>query len=571
MAQFTNEQLQAIRESEEWKEFVKKWEAEEIDRDATLDDYLKNVAHESYWINKFNEQSVENLKEELAKAEHELDSYLGMMYVEEHPDENITPATWDSEKYKEWVRDYAVNHPSDQEYQVLLNHVEDLKKQTNQDESSKNLDNVVVNEDGDNTNENINNQEAKADDVDVNIIPDNEEKDDIKKEEFELAGEKRLRSSNSDKNEEVLDRIRLETMYQLGHISEEIYNAGMKDPKRAMTTINSKMPLKESQMVEFEMKFAEIVVESDSLDLLPPSILAKLYNRLKEQTKEKESKTNDNKEGLQKGDDKAQQQLNAVTSYIDSLIAQAAKKEGLYFGDITNISDTYEGYMAMMSARQKDVDANSVVAKNIEVVKAYLEGDIKEYDSLMNLDREGLDATKLYERFDKIEAGMKKVELRPEDLQMLSSIKFTNEQGDPIPQFVDKDGKDVLEYSEGCKVKDDSQLDTIVKVAKAQVLQEELGSTADVKEICTPQRLEEQVSSIMYAASVVSKTQQGIGEQLDEFTKDGKLDEEKLHSFVNKISQEDGMSINPEVYEKTLDNMVDGRRLSQRQNNAAHL
>ena len=494
----------------------------------------------------------------------------GISIIEEFVNGKLELETQAYEKMENYIDTFVGDYKSDKMVKLHKEAHEKLKKLEEQNkgkETSETMDAVLQNKEKDAKDDA---QTAEAEDIEVVVSEDNNEektvenettdakntKDDTKTdevddnqdenvtdedtEELELIRQERLRSDNSDTNEEKLDKIRLETMYKLGHISKEIYDQGIKDPKKAIETINSKMPLKESQMAEFEMKFAEIVINNNHLDMLPPSTLAKVYEQLK---------------GI--SDPTVQQRLMAVASRIDSLITQAATKEGLYFGDITNIADTYDGYMAMMEARQKDINPNSDVAKNIAVVKGFLEKDIKEYDSLMNLDRNDLDATELYERFDKIEGGMKEVELRPEDLQILSSVKFTNDKGDPIPQFVDKDGKDVLDYSEGCKVKEDSQLDTIVKLAKSQVLQEELGSTVDVKDVCTPQRLQEQVSSILFAASVVSKTQKGIGENLDEFTKDGKLDKEKLHGFAKQISQEGGMSIDPQVYEKTLDNMVD--------------
>lgn len=354
---------------------------------------------------------------------------------------------------------------------------------------------------------------------------------------------KRVRSANSDTNDAILDQIRLTAMRDLGHISDDIYSKGMNNPKEAIAIINSKMPLKESQMAEFEAKFIDIAISQDFINILPPSMLAKAYDSLKKQAK-------DNK------NEKAKSQLDAVTKRIDELIVQAANREGLYFADVTNIPDTYDGYMDMMKAREVDLDENSPTKRSIAVARNYLGKEIAEYDDLMNLNKENLDATELYERYEQIEKGMKKVELKPEDLKMLSAVKFLNDKNEPIPQFVDKDGKDVLEYTEGCKVKKDSQLDTYIKMAKAQVAQEELGSEVDIKQICTPERLQEQVSSLMYGASVVSKVEMGIDEDLYDFTKLGKLDEEKLKGFISAVNDPSNMTISPSVYQTTLDGAV---------------
>ena len=388
-------------------------------------------------------------------------------------------------------------------------------------------------------------QEVKTitgDDVEIEVI-DTPEEDVVKKDIQEIKEEKRIRSANSDTNDAILDQIRLKAMLDLGHISQEIYNKGISNPSEAIVAINSKMPLKESQMADFETKFIELAIDNETINSLP-SVLAKAYTVLKEQAKDGNN-------------EKAKQQFDVVRDRIDNLITQAANKEGSFFANITNIADAYDGYMDMMKAREADLDGNSPQRQQISNVRNYLNAEIAEYDDLMNLNTNDLDATELYERYSKLEKEMKKVELTPEHLKMLSSVKFTDEQGEPVAQFVDKDGKDTVEYTEGCKIKKDSQLDTFVKLAKAQVAQEELGSAAEVDEICTPERLQEQVSSLMYGASVVSKTQQGIDEDLDEFTKDGKLDKDKLNNFVAKIRQEEGMRITPLVYEKTLDKMID--------------
>ena len=74
MAEFTKEQLDSIRESEEWKDFVKNWEDQGIDREPMLSDYLSNAANESYWDNKFKEQKVLETKDisekEMANLAH---------------------------------------------------------------------------------------------------------------------------------------------------------------------------------------------------------------------------------------------------------------------------------------------------------------------------------------------------------------------------------------------------------------------------------------------------------------------------------------------------------------------
>ena len=380
-----------------------------------------------------------------------------------------------------------------------------------------------------------------GDDIEVEILDKSESSVNEKVEPDKE--EKRIRSANSDTNEAFLDRVRLNAMLDLGHISQEIYNKGISNPSEAIAVINSKMPLKESQMADFEAKFIDMVVSQEKIKLLPPAMLAKAYNSLKKQAKDE---NNEN----------AKTQLDAVSDRIDNLITQAADKEGLYFADITNIGDTYDGYMAMMDAREADLDEQSPIKGKVSVVRNYLNEQIAEYDDLMNLNGENLNASELYERYSKLEKEMKKVELTPDHLQMLSSVKFTDEQGKPVAQFVDKDGNDTPEYAEGCKIKEDSQLDTFVKLAKAQVAQEELGSTADVEEICTPERLQEQVSSLMYGASVVSKTEQGIEEDLNAFTKDGKADKEKLKKFVEDINKQGGMTISPKVYETTVNGVV---------------
>ncbi|MBR2923137.1 MAG: hypothetical protein IKC10_07470 [Alphaproteobacteria bacterium] len=378
-----------------------------------------------------------------------------------------------------------------------------------------------------------------GDDIEVEIL-DKSESSVYEKVEPDKE-EKRDRSANSDTNEAFLDRVRLNAMLDLGHISQDIYDKGISNPSEAIAVINSKMPLKESQMADFETKMVEIAVDKQKLEFMPASMLAKAYTLLKEQSKDDSNEV-------------AKKYLQDVTKRIDSLIGQAANKEGLYYGDVTNIADTYEGYMDMMGVREPDLDADSSVKKQIPTAKAYLEQEVGKYDSLMNIDGKDLDAVELYERFERIEKGLKKVELTPEQIKMYENVRFFDQIKEPEAQFIDKDGKDCLGYSEGCSIKEGSKLDTFIKAAKAQIIQEELGSDASLEDICTPERLEEQLSSIIYSAAAVSKAKE-IGENIDEFTKDGKLDKEKMNKFVSNLGT-DGLVIDNDVYEKTLDGVV---------------
>ena len=89
MVDFTSEQLQEIRNSDEFKEFVEKWEKEGIDRDATLNDYLGNALNRSKWEEKFSDSKdiplqdeQQSTQEELTKTEHKLETHLHTVYAD---------------------------------------------------------------------------------------------------------------------------------------------------------------------------------------------------------------------------------------------------------------------------------------------------------------------------------------------------------------------------------------------------------------------------------------------------------------------------------------------------------
>ena len=131
MVDFTPEQLQQIRNSNEFKKFVEKWEQEGIDRNATLNDYLGNALNRSEWEKKFSvnkedllQDEQKSTQEELAKAEQELETHLHTVYADGilQAGQDLPEKFWETDDYKRWADNY-----NDKETHELKDKIQQLQ------------------------------------------------------------------------------------------------------------------------------------------------------------------------------------------------------------------------------------------------------------------------------------------------------------------------------------------------------------------------------------------------------------------------------------------------------------
>ena len=395
------------------------------------------------------------------------------------------------------------------------------------------------------------------------VLVDDEKDNDKNKKNDEkqkpINEEIRIRSMYSDQNEYLLDNIKISVLHDMKVINDD----DIKDltPQKAIELLQEKVPsLSDKQLAEMESRITDKVVDSEQLlSLVPPSVLAKKYNELSESIKtEKDDKK---KQELQGKKEKIATRIDTLT---DMLVTEQKTGKDLYFADVTNIADVYDGYIKMFEARklgleqevkdgattQKDADDK---IQKMETGSKILEDKYEQYKDEWNL--KGLtadNASDLDKRFDDISKKLETVELDDETAKLVSNFKFYDDKGNKTPQFVDDKGNQSDEYTPGAKVIEGSQLETAIRLAKQRVLMENIGSKDDITPEYLTKEVSESLSLTLYALHVNSNVEKGIFENPKQFT-----DKKYLDAFVKDLQNpEKEMGISPQAFESGVDAII---------------
>lgn len=429
-----------------------------------------------------------------------------------------------------------------------------------------------------------------------------------------LGDMKRIRSAYSDSNEQWLRWEKLNALKEMGVVEEDMPQ--VLDPVTTIDLLQKYEPtLSEKQTKEMTEKVTDKVLKNNELfDLLPPSVLAAMYDDLKEQT---------NKEKDKEKLEAITAKFDKVAGRMDELAEMAAKEKDLHFADVTNIADAYNGYNAMFVARYNDLmaekengetdDAKSLASEKLQNYQGCMEvakGKIDEYDSVYNLSAVSAEkAEDLNARFEKMRETIAGVEITPEMAKLVSNFKFLDreyftldaeqlqtlqekfpskdfsavktysmlndaergyldEQGmlpKAEPQFIDANGNASDKWSEGAKVLPGSKLDKAILAAKQSVMLENLGTDTEITPEFLTQAVSEQLPKTLYSLHIVDQVSQGILENPDQYTK-----KEYLDRFIAELGNvEKPMAIGPTAYDAGLDNIVNqtggyAERLAQR-------
>lgn len=376
----------------------------------------------------------------------------------------------------------------------------------------------------------------------------------------------RERSDNSDQNDFRLDELKLEVLHDMEKISDDVYEKAKDNPAYAMEQIQNKLPMSEKDYTEFQSRLGERMISDDELlPLIPPAMLAEQYTLLQEKNADE---NNHDKEA-------DSNKLSRVEQRIDELTHNLYESAGLYYADVTNISDTYEGYKQMFDAREKymkpevdengniiyDEDGNKQLNPQDEMLKGemdigreLLEKRIHDYDDEWHLSAVNSDtnAKDLDHKFDDLNKELKDIELDDETLALVSNFKFLDNEGNPEPQFTDSEGNSTDTYEEGAKVTAGSELENVIRVAKQNVLLRQLGAEDKASKEDLAAALKEEVTSVLYAAHVADLVEQGVKEQPEQFT-----DPQFKEQFLNKLADiEHPMAVSNTAYEATIDNCI---------------
>ena len=361
----------------------------------------------------------------------------------------------------------------------------------------------------------------------------------------------RKREANSDRNEYLVENIQLEILHDMQLIDDDTFNETKSDSSKAMDIAYADYKLTPEQNIEFENRITDKMLNNQELmTVIPPRFLADRYQNLQQYIA---TKTQENPE-YDASEDK--RKLSVLEERIDKLTADIANEQGSYFNDVTNIADTYDGYMKMFEEREKylqDNEKDNVTKDNIATSRATLEKYIKEYDkdwSLENLTEN--DANRLNTRAQEITKNMQDIELSEENLKLVSNFKFLDENGNPEPQFISPEGEKSDVWQQGYKVDETSKLADVIRLAKQNVLMDNLGSEASIKPENLAEDLNETLPQTLFALHVADKTAQGGLEHPKEFT-----DKTYLKSFIKDLGNvEKPMNISATGYETGVDGLI---------------
>lgn len=616
---FTSDQLDKIKESDEFKKFQEAGNGEDFA--VTLDAYLANEANYSFWAERFAEEAgseeenvsdnVEDIENEIAshlgamyvethpdenvteetwdspaykkwendylknaddkelarltselekaqqaraekleqqrldnieKAENDLELYLGSMYVETHPDENVTSETWKSEEYKNWREEYLKN-TEDKELQNLLAIVEQYKSIEKTEERTvlkefephevdkataariaeferlrNELDDNEDNKDGKvlKVNENDKDKGEKTLDDKENPLDDDGKILDVNEDPLGNDGkvlsdeERRIRSANSDENAEAFNVMILETLNEMNVISDAELNNGKNSVEDAAVLALRADMLDNKKRSEFEIRFANKIADNKAvLEFAPPSILAMSHDALKnfiDTTKKNSPQTNVSA---------YENRLDAINERIDTLSEAMAKQDYLHFSDKTNIADTAEGYMELFSTRYKDLAPTDARINTMLGNLKSLDKILTDYDNMWNLT--GLtekDANRVSERYDDAQKLVPSLELSEETLELISNFRFLDDKGNPIPQFVDpKDGSKHLTWKKGLEIDKDSRLAEAVKRAANDEILKTIGGKDPITKASLEQGLNDNLPIKLFTLHNAEEVLKGVASQ----------------------------------------------------------
>ena len=386
---------------------------------------------------------------------------------------------------------------------------------------------------------------------DIEIVDEEQVQDNLKTQE-QSTEEYRGRNADSDENEFLLDTVKLEALKDLKYISEESYNNGIKSPENAIEELGKLRALSKKEAKAYEDAVAEKMLHNQELFMVtPPKMLGQLYDK-----KQQEVATilqNDSKADVSA----EQADISKLEERIDDLTNQAARGEGLFFADVTNIADTYEGYNIMFDTRSKYLNTDQKsqdLKQNMSTVRSQiLEPMIKEYDSEWNIENiTEKDAEKLSQRYEELQKDSAEIELDDEAYGLASNFKFLDENGQVEPQFADENGQLHDTWQKGYKIAEGSKLEAVFTFTKQNYIAQNL--TTDKKP--NKQEIQDGISEILpntlYAFHVADKTLQGIEEKKDQFT-----NKQYLADFLaNLRNVEKPMQISHQGYERGIEAAV---------------
>ena len=360
----------------------------------------------------------------------------------------------------------------------------------------------------------------------------------------------RIYQLTSDQNQIKFDLVTLNVYKDMGLVGASVDPANM-TPRQVAETING-INLTSKERTEYAKKFIDrIIGNAELFEITPPKILADAYAFTREQLA-----TNSKDKDLA-------DRFTTLAKRIDYLIKSFASRVDYFYSDPSNIADIYAGYREMCDVRSKDLKAVRGDNENVKKYKEDIKKSVDEtmarlievvavYSDMWNLkDLKPEDALNLDARWKEISEKLKDVELTDELLATLAKYEFLDENGNPMPQFIDVEGKPQKDFQPGYKLNPDSRLNRIISLAKNDVTMRNAGDLdKEIKDIDLTSALFDRVPWKVAEISIPDQVISGI-----ESNPHKMLNQQDVDKFWNEI-ETNGGSITDGGYQAALDAQV---------------
>ena len=370
----------------------------------------------------------------------------------------ISPAT--EQKEKEETLNVSVIYPATEqkEKEETLN-VSVIPHQQPENENKQSVDTLTDNDNNHGGNDNGNN----------------------KQDEF-IVQDARVFEDNSDKNEAKFDRLKYNILLEMGKINPQLSAEELRDQSKVYTAAqNAIASLSDKDSHEFNALFADEIVRTANneqmMKVVPPTILTQVYNYYGEEIAKAKG---DEVDDLIKRQDIIAARMDRLTDEYYTGIRNIVR-DNFNYDDRVNIADIYEGYKEMLAARRPY--ASEPQQAKIDAVDKKLKMDIADYDT----DRGIADITKdninqVRKNHQELTKRFENIGLDDETNKFLSNIRFYDEKGQVVPQFINpQTNQESLTWQQGMYVKPNSQLQTMIDFARNNTIIENM--SADVKSI----------------------------------------------------------------------------------------
>lgn len=282
----------------------------------------------------------------------------------------------------------------------------------------------------------------------------------------------RIYSLNSDANQIKFDVITLGVYQAMGLVNANL-DANNMTPSQIATEID-RVKLTNKQKTEYAARFVDVILPNVPLfESVPPSVLADAYTATRTAI---ERETDEQKKAALK------QRFGTLASRIDSLIENFSAEMNHWYVNPSNLMDVHDGYVKMFDVRQPDLVSapnqatqrrNKRINDEINTCREKLADAIKEYDELYHLTQINPDnAEELKQRWIDLKTRLAGVDVTPETLAVAAKYHFKDENGNPIPQFLDENNQPSLEYRDGYKLDPNGRLAQVLNLSRNDVVME---------------------------------------------------------------------------------------------------